>query len=586
MGINIVSPYVIIMISAAVICVSIAAFVWIYRQKNSETIPLILLLLGVTEWVTAALMGLLDQDLSHNLLWAKIEYIGVVSVPVALLGYILHHTGLNQKLNLKHRIWLVVIPVITLVLAWTNGKHGLIWSTYIPYLENGLVLSEKTYGPGFWIYWVYSYLVLLAATFITLRSTFKSAIIFRWQSIVVIIAILVPWIGNLIYVLQINPFNNLDLTPLSFSITGILIAIGMFRWRLLDIKPIAHGAVLTGMTDGFIILDNQERIVEANPSAQDILDLSLGELIGKQFEQIIFNLQPDGERLDLMEGKTIEIQLTNDRENQVYELSDSPFYEKQGTLGGRIIFLHDVTDRKRLEQHLIQRTAQLESINKELEAFSYSVSHDLRAPLRGINGFSLILLEDYGSQLDDQAKTYLERVLSETQRMDHLINDLLEFSRLTRTENKTENINLSIIAQKIAKNLHEAEPDRQLEIEIQPELHVNGDARLLEIALINLLENAFKFTKKTPHARIQFGQTEVEGERTFFVRDNGVGFDMAYVKKLFGAFQRLHKESEYPGTGIGLTNVQRIIHRHSGQIWTEAAVNQGATFYFTLPESL
>ena len=142
-----------------------------------------------------------------------------------------------------------------------------------------------------------------------------------------------------------------------------------------------------------------------------------------------------------------------------------------------------------------------------------------------------------------------------------------------------------MIAQKIAKNLQEAEPDRELRFEIQPGLQVNCDARLLEIALVNLLENAFKFTGKTPHAQIEFGQTVVDGERTFFVRDNGVGFDMASVNKLFGAFQRMHKQSEYPGTGIGLTIVQRIIHRHSGQIWTEAAVNQGATFYFTLAES-
>jgi len=498
------SPYVLIMVSAAMICVFIVTYVWFFRRKNSEAIPLILLLLGVTEWVTAALMGLVDQDLSHNLLWAKIEYIGVVSVPVALLGYILYHFGLNQKLNLKWRVWLAVIPVITLLLAWTNGKHGLIWSEYIPYLENGLVLSEKNYGPGFWVYWAYSYLVLLTATIITFRSTFRSAIVFRWQSVVVIIAILVPWIGNLLYVLQINPFNNLDLTPLSFSITGILIAVGMFRWRLLDIKPIAHVAVFTGMEDGLIILDNQERIVEVNPSAQDILDLSLGELIGQQFEQIISNLLPLGEQSYQIGGNTIEITLTNGKENQVYELSDSSFFEKQGMLGGRIIFLRDITDRKHLEHNLIQRTAQLESANKELEAFSYSVSHDLRAPLRGINGWSLALLKEYGSQLDGQAKTYLERLRSETEHMDNLINDLLKLSRLTRTEIIIENTNLSAIAKGIAKKLQNTEPNRQVEFKIQPGMQANGDARLLEIALNNLLGNAFKFTGKTPRGQIQF----------------------------------------------------------------------------------
>jgi light-regulated signal transduction histidine kinase (bacteriophytochrome) len=237
-----------------------------------------------------------------------------------------------------------------------------------------------------------------------------------------------------------------------------------------------------------------------------------------------------------------------------------------------------------LEQRVIQRTTQLESANKELEAFSYSVSHDLRTPLRGIDGWSLALLEDYGSQLDEQAKTYLERVRSETQRMGQLIDDLLELARLTSTEMSIKRVNLSAIALTISTRLQKAQPDQQVEFVIQPGLNANGDPRLLEIALTNLLGNAFKFTSKTPQAHIQFGQTEMEGQRTFFVRDNGVGFDMALAKKLFGAFQRMHKTSDFPGTGVGLTTVQRIVHRHSGRIWAEAAVNQGATFYFTLEE--
>ena len=1316
------SPYVLIMLAAAIICMFIGVYVWLNRRKNSETIPLILLLAGITEWIAAALMGLVDQNLTHKIIWAKIEYIGVVSVPLAVLGYVLQHSGSNQKLNFKRLAWLAVIPVATLVLAWTNGNHGFIWARYIPYHENGLVLSDKTYGPGFWVYWVYSYLVLLAATVITFRITLVPAKIFRWQSILVMIGILAPWVGNLLYVLHLDPFKNIDLTPLGFSITGILLAIGLFRWRLFDIKPIAQAAVLKGMADGLLILDNQDRIVEVNPAAQDILGLGVQELVGKQLEQVIANLLPPGEPSQQKREKTFEINLTNGKENRIYELSDSPFNEKHGTPGGRIIFLHDVTSRKHLEERLketeqqlvkealresedkfkyyfdhssvgtsltlptgeinvnqafcdmlgynlpefknkkwqeithpedveltqrevdqllsgkrdsvrfikrfihkdgsvvwgdisssmrrdadgkplhlmssviditerkqaeevlaesekkfsalfetmsegivyedrdgkiisanpgaerllglsldqmqgrtsvdprwkaihadgspfpgethslhvavktgkpatgevmgiynpksdayvwlsvnstpeflpgeknpfrayavfrditerklaedaarktqtllteaqriahmgswqmdvasnyvtwsdelyritgwnlelpppdytehpklftpeswkllntvlpqtvetgipyeveleivkpdgshgwmlargeavrdarnvivtlrgvalditerkkaekalreseellqtavnilpvglwimnaegkivtssaaaqriwagvhyvgidqlgeykgwrtdsgkrieahewagaralekgetsieeeveiecfdgthkiildtavplresdgsiggaitinqdvterkrseklmslqsevlkvintdipveqtvakvvavikqeagfdavglrfrkesdypfvaslgysegflkaensltirdpngglcrnedgtvslectcgmivsgkadpanplftpggsawtnnslpfldvppeadprlnprnrcihvgflslalipirsggeilgllhladrrqdrfslesirffegiglsiggalarkqaeeeiqrlnveleqrvTQRTAQLEAANKELDAFSYSVSHDLRAPLRGIDGWSLALLEDYGSQLDGQAKTYLERVRSEAQRMGQLIDDLLQLSRLTNTEMNPRKVNLSALAGTIADRLQKAQPERKVEFVIQPRLNANGDARLLEIALTNLLGNAFKFTGKTPQARIQFGQTEVEGRRAFFVGDNGAGFDMALAKKLFGAFQRMHKTSDFPGTGVGLTTVQRIVHRHGGRIWAEAAVDQGATFYFTLEE--
>lgn len=264
----------------------------------------------------------------------------------------------------------------------------------------------------------------------------------------------------------------------------------------------------------------------------------------------------------------------------------------------RCIGIHqDITERKRteaeiqklnaeLEQRVIQRTVQLEAANQELEAFSYSVSHDLRSPLRGIDGWSHALLEDYGSQLDEQAKTYLDRVRAETQRMGNLIDDLLQLSRLTRAEMHTAQVDLSAIAHRVATQLQETEPIRQVDFVIQPELNAQGDAQLLEIALTNLLGNAFKFTGKTPQARIELGKTRVEGQDAFFVRDNGAGFEMAYAKKLFGAFQRLHKASEFPGTGVGLTTVQRIVHRHGGRIWAEAALQQGATFYFTLEERL
>jgi len=241
----------------------------------------------------------------------------------------------------------------------------------------------------------------------------------------------------------------------------------------------------------------------------------------------------------------------------------TPVSGDNGVFLGRRASNRDITDRKHAEEELKRQSTQLESANKELEAFSYSVSHDLRAPLRGIDGWSLALLEDYGSQLDGQAKTYLERVRSETQHMGQLIDDLLQLSRLTSAEMSIGKVDLSALARTIAGSLQKAQPDRRVELVIQPRLNAHGDARLLEIALTNLLGNAFKFTGKTPQARIEFGQTEVEGQRAFFVRDNGAGFDMALAKKLFGPFQRMHKASDFPGTGVGLTTV---------------------TFYFTLEE--
>ncbi len=231
----------------------------------------------------------------------------------------------------------------------------------------------------------------------------------------------------------------------------------------------------------------------------------------------------------------------------------------------------------------MERTAQLESANKELEAFSYSVSHDLRSPLRGIDGWSLALLEDYGPILDEQGQSHIQKVRAEAQRMGGLIDDILKLSRITRAEMNKEDVDLSAIAETVAARLQETKPDnRQVEFAIQKGLTATGDPKLLDVALTNLLENAFKFTGKKQEARIEFGQTVIEGESAFFVRDNGAGFDMTYANKLFGVFQRMHRASEFPGTGVGLATVQRIINRHGGSIWAASEVGEGSTFYFTL----
>lgn len=237
-----------------------------------------------------------------------------------------------------------------------------------------------------------------------------------------------------------------------------------------------------------------------------------------------------------------------------------------------------------LERRVVERTAQLEAVNRELEAFSYSVSHDLRAPLRSIDGFSQALLEDYADRpLDEAGRGYLARIRRATQQMGFLIDDMLKLSRVTRAAIRREHVDMSNIATKILDNFRQGSPGRQVELSVEPGVTAEGDPYLLEIALLNLLDNAWKFTGKTTAARVEFGFDVKDGEKIYFVRDNGAGFDMAYADKLFGAFQRLHTKEEFPGTGIGLATVRRIVNRHGGHIWAEGQVGKGATFYFTLP---
>jgi len=242
--------------------------------------------------------------------------------------------------------------------------------------------------------------------------------------------------------------------------------------------------------------------------------------------------------------------------------------------------LHDLIGT--LEEQVRDRTSQIEAANKELESFSYSVSHDLRAPLRSLDGFSRALLEDQGDVLTGTARDYLQRIRAASQRMGQLIDDLLGLAHVSRVGLQCLHVDLTVLATVIADDLRLAEPARQVDVVIAPGLQATGDPRLLQVLLQNLLQNAWKFTSRQPLARIECGETQRDGVRTYFVRDNGVGFDMTYAHKLFGAFQRLHTTAEFPGTGIGLATVQRIVHRHGGRVWAESQVDQGATFYFTL----
>jgi light-regulated signal transduction histidine kinase (bacteriophytochrome) len=239
----------------------------------------------------------------------------------------------------------------------------------------------------------------------------------------------------------------------------------------------------------------------------------------------------------------------------------------------------------RLEARVAQRTQELTVANRELESFSYSVSHDLRAPLRAVDGFSQALLEDEGERLSEDGRELAGRLRAAATRMGQLIDDLLNLSRFTRAELRHEPVDLSALAREVVEDLRRREPTREVEVSIAPDLKASGDARLLRVALENLLGNAWKFTSHRSGARISFSAEARDGQTRYCVRDNGAGFDMAYAGKLFSPFQRLHKPSEFPGTGIGLATVQRIIQRHGGHVHAEATVGGGASFCFTLEEA-
>ena len=381
---------------------------------------------------------------------------------------------------------------------------------------------------------------------------------------------------------------------------------GQFATAFLDVTESMRAqrtleAFFDSHSVGLGILDREMRYVRVNETLANINEVPVADHLGRTFRDVLpdraTSILPVLERAlrgEEVDGLEVSGGTTSEPDVEHHWLASYfPVAGEGGPVEAIGMVAIDVSERREaerelaamnvgLERRVLERTLELEAANKELESFSYSVSHDLRAPLRALDGFSLALLHDYGERLDDTGKDYLARVRAAAQRMGQIIDDMLMLSRVTRREMAREKVDLSALVRDILANLREVEPGRAVDADVADGLVARGDPALLRVVLENLLANAWKFTSRKSKAHIEVGAERRDGVVAYYVRDDGAGFDAAYVDKLFTPFQRLHAAEEFPGTGVGLATVGRIVGRHGGSVWAVGAVDCGATIYFTL----
>ncbi len=613
------TPYVIPLVIAAAVSAVVARMAWRRRRVPGAT-SLFLLMLVLVEWSLVNVLELGSPELEVKLFWANLEYLGIVMVPVVWVVFALQYSGREKHLRYRNLALLLIIPVITLFLVWTNNLHGLMRYNVRLDRSGPFLVVAKTYGLWFWVNAAYSYGLILVGTVVLLQLLFRPPRLYRGQAVAVLIGALAPWVGNVLYISGFSPIRGLDITPCAFAITGLAIVWGLFRFRLLDIVPIAREAVIEGMGDGVVVLDAQSRIVDVNPAAQRIIGRTTSEVIGQLAKRVIPYLP--GLVQDPRQAKEVQTEIVRGKgeEQCHYSLLISPLSNRRGYL----VVLRNVTRQKKAEKKLKQyqehlevlveeRTSRLKKTLRELEnevgerkmaeslireqnqrlkeldrmksEFLSTAAHELRTPLTSILGFSEILVE---RKLDEKKRTrFLATINKEAGDLADIVNDLLDVSSIEAGggfEIRKAPIDFKEVFLK-SINLTKGQTDEHIfKVNIPHDLpEIEADKNRMYQVMENLLSNAVKFSPEGGEVTVSIerGRDELK----ISVADEGIGIPEEDLPHVFERFYRAGNAATAAirGTGLGLGIVKYIVESHAGRVWAQSKPGRGSTFSFTLP---
>ena len=575
-----------------VLSTTLAAFLTLYSWRRRATpgaLALSGLTLGTTLWLIGYTFELTGPDLENKLFWARFQYFGIAMVPAMWLVFALQFAKKGHWLTRPRALLLAVIPVLTLILVWTNDRHLLIWRGFkLPPPGNfpALVLQ---YGPGFWVYWGYSQVVLLTGTWIILGVLRTSLHLHRWQGYCLLVGVITPWIGNAIYILKLSPIKNLDLTPFGMLVSCSAFTFSLVHFHLLDLLPVAQKAVIENIGDGVIVLDPRDRVVDLNPTATRLLGRNLNSAVGHVMSPDLAPWSKILSRSDRSREARTEIVVKVGSDRRILDVRVTPLHDRRQNLSGRIVVLRDITEIKRAEEILATARDQAIAASRLKSELLARVSHELRTPLSIILGYTEMLQTGSFGPVTEEQKQVSEEVLNATRELTALVDQLLDQAQLEsgRMKLRLTMVNVGELVDDVLCRVRLIAQAKRLTLSASVATEfpswLVGDRTRLEQILLNLVSNAIKFTS-TGGVRVRVFCPEPR-YWCLQVSDTGVGIPVEAQGSIYEPFHQVDGSNtrRHGGIGLGLSIVRQFTALMDAQISLESTPGQGSTFTLTFP---
>lgn len=585
------TPNSLLLFIASGISIALAIYAWQHRATpGGKSFALLLFL--IAEWSFSYGVELGSTIQADKEFWAKLQYLGIAFTPAAWLYLSLQYASKDRMFSGKPKnlILLILGPTITFFLAFTNESHTLIWRTTELVFQGKQLHLSFTYGPWFWVHVLFSYGCLVVGFTALLRAYFHAQPLYKGQVGFLLIGALIPWLANALYLTKLNPIPNLDLTPFAFTVTGLVTAGGLFRFKFLNIVPIARETVIESMKDGIFVLDNDGRIVDLNPAAKTILNQPDGtSILGRPFSQVLPQYEQKSNQFANAGRGVSEIQIHKDDQTHFYEVQTALLTDQHHQPTGRLIVLHETTEHKQFETVLQRAKEEAETAVKTKTAFLANMSHEIRTPLNAVIGMAELLRN---TSLTLEQQEFIETIYTSSDTLLNLINNILDFSKIETGNVKLEvepfdlqdclEVSLNLILPLI--NVHSVK--LAYYIDEQTPSTFDGDVVRLRQILVNLLGNAAKFTDEGDiSVHVTSEQLDQNKYRLHFaVKDTGIGISEDRIETLFESFTQADASTtrKYGGTGLGLAISKKLSQLMGGDIWVESKVGHGSTFHFTI----